>query len=831
MTFFSAGAYRYSYTFSNTPISEAIVRISKDHPEVNISFIYKELDHYRTSVRIHTDDPYEALRSVTGVSPVSVIRKDNSYYIEALQHGNYKIHGRIIDGEAEPMVAGVVYIISPDSSRPITYGITDYNGEFSIPCDSKDVTLKISYLGYDDFSMQVPASGNCGIITLSESPVKLQEVVVKGDLPATRLSGNSMITSVANTVLEHAGTANDVLIYVPMVLGRDGKFEVFGKGTPVIYVNGREIRDVTELEQINSADIKDVEVITNPGAKYDASVNSVIRIRTKRPQGEGFSGLLRTTLWEQKYFTNVNQANFKYRTGGLEVFANFGEANAKFQSNMYSVAYSDRLWEEKITQTGYGNVTDFFGKVGFSYLFNENHSIGAYYTNGFRFDKMHHTHVTDMSVEEKVYDTASGIRTADNKTFPRHFANLYYNGKVRDLGIDFNTDYLFNKSRFPVTVDEDENSVITSLGVSRSRMFAEKLVLSYPVLKGGIEAGEEFVSSRFSSDYKTDAGVINDADTRVDEKNIAGFMELRQTFGPLGIGAGIRYEHVKFDYLENGQRNEDQSKIYNNFFPSLFMSSSVGKVQLSLSYSGKTQRPNYRDLDGTVDYINRFTLQGGNPYLKPEKTHTVELMGAWRRFFAQLSYTLKKDAIITVSQPYGEDSEIKLMTTDNFPEINSIRAFVGSNFKVGIWEPRVNLGITKQWFDIDTWKGRRHLNNPQGMVQWQNAIHLPYDIWLNVDMTWESAGNERNMYREHSSYMNAKLYKAFLNNSLSISVEANDIFNTRNYGVTVISRDITRYEYCTDLSRSFFLTLQYTFNFSRDRYKGKGAGVNEKNRF
>ncbi|MDE6804047.1 MAG: hypothetical protein K2J29_05405, partial [Muribaculaceae bacterium] len=109
MTFFSAGAYRYSYTFSNTPISEAIVRISKDHPEVNISFIYKELDHYRTSVRIHTDDPYEALRSVTGISPVSVIRKDNSYYIEALQHGNYKIHGRIIDGEAEPMVAGVVY--------------------------------------------------------------------------------------------------------------------------------------------------------------------------------------------------------------------------------------------------------------------------------------------------------------------------------------------------------------------------------------------------------------------------------------------------------------------------------------------------------------------------------------------------------------------------------------------------------------------------------------------------------------------------------------------------------------------------------------------------
>lgn len=94
------------------------------------------------------------------------------------------------------------------------------------------------------------------------------------------------------------------------------------------------------------------------------------------------------------------------------------------------------------------------------------------------------------------------------------------------------------------------------------------------------------------------------------------------------------------------------------------------------------------------------------------------------------------------------------------------------------------------------------------MVQWQNAIHLPYDIWLNVDMAWESAGNDRNMYRKSCSYMNAKLYKTFFNNSFSVTVEANDIFNKRNYGVTTFSRDITRYVCVTDLSRSFYLTLQ-----------------------
>ncbi len=73
MTYISASAYKYSYSFNNTPISEAIVRISKEHPDINISFIYKELDNYRTSARIHTDDAYEALRKTIGFNPISII--------------------------------------------------------------------------------------------------------------------------------------------------------------------------------------------------------------------------------------------------------------------------------------------------------------------------------------------------------------------------------------------------------------------------------------------------------------------------------------------------------------------------------------------------------------------------------------------------------------------------------------------------------------------------------------------------------------------------------------------------------------------------------------
>ncbi len=745
------------------------------------------------------------------------------------------LKGVVVDENKTPIDFVNVVLLKADSTY-LAGTVTDKDGTFifSGNWDSPKF-VKISSIGYSSQTLDIPQTGDLGIIVLDIESTMLGEVVVKSNRPVTAIKGDALVTNVAGTQLEHAGTAEDVLVQVPMVVGRDGSFEVFGKGSPAIYINGRLVRDSNELMQISSADIKNVEVVTNPGARYDASVNSVIRITTKRPQGDGFSSLLRSVLRENKYFSNVNQANFKYRTGGLEVFANFGGAIAKFQSNQYGISISSLSWKEEITQKGHGNVKDFFGKAGFSYMFNEKHSIGAYYSNGITSDKMHHSHATELSANGELLDVATSLRSGDTKKLPRHYANIYYNGKVGELGIDLNTDYLWNKSRSNITVDgisvTDGNSLINSLGTSRGRMFAEKLVLSYPVWKGTIEAGEEFVSSRFSSDYMTDAEIIDDANTHVDENNIAGFLDFRQTFGRFSFGAGLRYEHVNFDYLENGQKKDDQSKTYNNLFPSFFMSTTVDKVQLSINYTGKTKRPNYGELDGAIDYINRYTLQGGNPYLKPEKIHTVELTGAWRRFFAQLSYTYKKDPIISTTKPYGESGEVKLMTLDNFPEIHSIRAFIGTSFNVGIWEPRVNLGITKQWFTIDTWKGRKHLNNPQGMVQWQNAIHLPYDIWLNVDMAWESASNDRNMYRKSCSYLNAKLYKAFLNNSFSISAEANDLFNKRNYGVTTFSKDITRYVCVTDLSRSFYLTLQYTFNSSRDRYKGRGAGINEKSRF
>ncbi|MBD5358240.1 MAG: TonB-dependent receptor [Bacteroides sp.] len=748
-----------------------------------------------------------------------------------------EVTGKIVDDNNSPLDFVNVVLLKADSTY-ITGTVTDDKGMFRFEnTQGSPKYIKVSSSGYADKKLSIPTSGNFGVITLDPITVMLGEVVVKSNRPVTAIKGDALVTNVAGSQLEHAGTANDVLTQVPMVLGRDGNFQVFGKGSPAIYVNGREIRDLSELSQINSADIKNVEVITNPGAKYDASVKSVIRIRTKRPRGEGFSGNIRVQGAWQKYFRNVDWANFKFRSGGLDVFCNMGLIKGKFYSDGYEemLTNSSMLWKESISHHNIMHSTEFFGKFGVSYLFNDNHSIGASYSNGFIKWKTSDTVLTTITADETLYDKLNLCQESKINTLPKHYVNIYYSGNVGGLGIDFNMDYLWRKISNTDFSDEKseyhENSFINSVGCNRGRMFAEKLVLSYPVWKGEIEVGEEYTASRFTSDYMTDASIIGNADTRVDENNMAGFIDISQSFGKIDANLGLRYERVKFSYFEDGQKNDEQSKVYNNLFPSFTISTMIKNVQLAFNYTHKTQRPSYTDLDGTIDYINRFTLESGNPYLKPEKIHSIELTGAWKQFFGQISYSYKKDPIMNTTRSYGNEGEIKLMTMENFPKIQNLQVFIGSQFQVGIWQPKANVGIIQQWLSIDYAEGRKNLDNPIGLVQFQNAIHIPGDIWLNIDMQWMSAGNEKNTYQKASSFLNAKLYKSFFNNKLGVTFEVTDIFNKGNRDITLLNRDVTIDRSQTTNNRTFMLTLQYSFNISRDRYKGQGAGANEMNRF
>ena len=749
-----------------------------------------------------------------------------------------EITGKIV-GENDAPLDYVNVVLYRDSTY-VTGTVTDSAGIFAVNTEANgNLTARISFVGYETISMPVPSTGNLGVIRLAPSVKELGEVVVKATHPSTTMKGNALITNIEGSSLAIAGTANDVLARVPMVVDNGGTLEVFGKGTPEIYINGRKVNDRQELSQLNSQDMKNVSVITNPGAAYAANVKSVILIRTKPPKGDGFSGTIRTDNVFQLYFRTGNSIDLKYRTRGLEIFANYGwwyGHNRDDRSNEMTTTTAKGTYNQSFRTIGKQSYNDMTGKIGFSYMFNDRHSIGAYYQNSWN-----HHHIIG-AIPSEIWQDGTLIERynsdVDNKStaLPRHYANLYYNGRIGRFSVDFNADYLWYKNREISLSDElsetgDDRNVSTE-STDHNRMFAEKLVVSHPLWKGQIQVGEEYTNTRTANLFSANIPEVPDADNRVDESNIAAFVQIAQQFGCFNVGVGLRYEHVKFDYYEMGQLRDGQSKTYNNLFPSLNVATQIGKVRMGLNYSGKTVRPGYGQLDGAVSYINRLTFETGNPYLKPTKMQTVEYMAQWRQFFAQVSYTYFKDGVYHITEPYGTEGEATIIRMANLDHRHYFQVFVGGQFKVGVWQPRVNAGVMKQWLTLPVDGKPMKMNTPGFMFQWQNAVHLPFDIWLNVDAQLMTRSWDNNMKLFNTPwYVNAKIYKGFFNNAFSVTLEAKDLFNTSQNDAMMYNDAVKIVQKNFSPGRSVMLTLQYRFNTTRDRYRGTGAGNSEKSRF
>lgn len=749
-----------------------------------------------------------------------------------------EISGKVVGEDNAPL--DYVNVVLYRDSNYITGTVTDHAGMFCISTDvAGNLVAKVSFVGYETAEVSVSASGEMGTIKLAPAKVELGEVTVRATRPSTTMKGNALVTNVEGSPLAIAGTANDVLARVPMVVDNGGTLEVFGKGTPAIYINGRKVNDLQELSQLNSNDIKNVSVICNPGASYAANVKSVIIIRTKPPKGDGLSGTVRTDNGFQHYFRTGNSIDLKYRTGGLELFANYGwwfGDNRNDRLNDMTTTTPAGRYNQSIRTIWRENYNDMSGKVGFSFMFNEKHSIGAYYQNSWN---RHHTTGTipsEVWLNGALPDRYNSDVNNRSTALPRHNANLYYNGTVGKFNIDFNADYLWYKSRELSLSDElsatGEDRKVNTTSMNRNRMFAEKLVVSHALCQGQIRFGEEYTNTRTTNLFTANIAEVQDADNRVDESNIAAFVEFGRQFGRFNVGVGLRYEHVKFDYYEMGEHRDGQSKTYNNLFPTLNVSTQIGNVRMGLNYSSKTVRPGYGQLDGAVSYINRLTYETGNPYLKPTKMQTFEYMAQWRRFFAQVSYTYFKDGVYHITEPYGADGEATIIRTANLDHRHYIQAFAGAQFQVGVWQARVNAGLMKQWLTLRVDGTPMKMNTPGVLFQWQNAIHLPFDIWLNVDAQLMTHMWENNMKVSNTPwYVNAKIYKGFLGNTLSVTLEAKDLFNTSGTNAMMYNDSVKLVQNNFTPGRSVMLTLEYRFNTTRDRYRGTGAGNSEKSRF
>lgn len=246
-------------------------------------------------------------------------------------------------------------------------------------------------------------------------------------------------------------------------------------------------------------------------------------------------------------------------------------------------------------------------------------------------------------------------------------------------------------------------------------------------------------------------------------------------------------------------------------------------VHTRLSYTAKTQRPAYSELSNNVTYVDRFTMQRGNPLLKPCTVHDVSLTGMWRFVQLLVSYRQWRKEIFYRADPTDNGNSV-MMTYINHHNRPSLNVSLSVSPVVGVWHPNLNVSVTKQWLTIDGIK----FNKPRSVIRFGNTFDLPAGFPVGADGIFTGKGNYQNLYQfKNYGIVNVSVRKSFMKDALSLELRGSDIFHgSRNYWQTYFGSIIWNQANEWD-TREFSVTLRYKFNTTKSKYKGTGAANDE----
>lgn len=744
--------------------------------------------------------------------------------------------GNVKDDSGNPLEFVNVTLQNRNDSTLIDGAVTDAEGKFSVSGDGNSVFLKVSAMGFEDRIIDNP-DANIGDIFLASASYMLGEVVVKGTRPMAKLKGDGVQIPVSGTYLANTGTALEVLGKMPFVTKNGSAIEVLGKGTPLIYVNGRQVRDMSELDQLASTQIKNVDVITNPGARYASTVNSVIRITTVAPVGEGFSFNDRTTVGYKHYAYLFEQVNFNWRKKGFDLFGMLNYENYRERpgfSNTTLQYLKSVIVKQNSSGRDFAKYPVYQGKIGLNYNVSS-HSLGFYYDFSFRPSTSKGNSLTDRYINNEFSETLENLSDISRHN-RQHLLSAYYSGEIGKWHLSANFDAMWqindrhNAETEISTINQERD--FATLNDVRNRLLAGNISASFPAWKGDIRFGTEITNIHRTDKYSGNTDFIRDNDIKINETTTALFADTEQTFGVVTASAGLRWEYTDSRYWQFGRLSDDQSRRYHNISPSASLSFPIGKVNTRLSYMRKTSRPAFEQLSSAIKYIDRYTYESGNPDLKPIYRDYVSASASWKDLVIELEYYSTKNYFMWQTSEYPGNSDVTLLTMVNMPRFNSYGAYLNwSPTFFGCWHPSLMAGVQGQDFKITHAGKMMKLNRPLGTFRFDNAIHLPWDIWLNVDFSARTSGNGDNYYLKPYWQCNLGLYKSFANDRWSVKLQLNDVFDTWR-------QDIISYDALSSISakkiydtRDLSVTIRYNFNSARSRYKGRGAGNTDKNRF
>lgn len=793
----------------------------------------------------------------------------------------FSITGNVIDSDTQKPLEYATIVLKSLSNGSITGGITDEKGHFKIKASKGIYQIKIHFFSYEDYQIEnfnLNSDKNIGTVSLRINISELDEVQVISQRSSVEMHLDRKIYNVGTDMTIKGGSVSDVLDNVPSVtVDSEGKVSLRGNENVRILINGKPSAlsgvDDEALRQLPAETIERVEVISNPSSRYEAEGTAgIINIILKKGSTQGFIGSATTSIgypenyggafninWHKKNWTFFNNTSYQYR--------NSPGKNTINQQNFDNTGNTANFQDEFRNINRLRKGINF--NLGAEYRFGNNTSV----TNSIVLDNRRGFNETDTYFYN--FD-------ANKLLISERYRRNYETDNDSRFQYSFNFEHRFHKKGHKITADyqystseEKEDAIIreriisTNTNVDTEQTISDEsekkhlIQLDYVLPFGENEKTQLEIGYRGAFD-QTEIDftmgtldllgnlIINNhfSNEFVFNQNIHAFYTQYGTkIGKWNFMGGIRMEHTNITSLLK-TNNENYSKKYTNFFPSLYLGYEFDQSkQISVSYSRRLHRPRSRFINPFVSRTSNTNLFSGNPNIDPTYTNVYEIafLKRWEQFSINTSayYNHSTQVFEFISIETGDFVNINNPSSPS--SILSVPVMLRTPINLSN-EQRTGIELTTTYTPWQNWRFMWNLNifhlttdgtysytNYIGTTISQNfnaksttwftrlstKIPLPFKIDLQTNITYEGPRKTAQSNRKGIFATNLAISKEILKGKGNISFNVNDLFNSRIMKNDTWTNTVFAHNEMQWRRRQMMLNFTYRFGNTSEKQTNK----------
>ena len=743
-----------------------------------------------------------------------------------------------------PAIGASIALLLPDSSLVIQSS-TDKNGNFEVKALPGSYIVSVALPGfktsYNNLILKTGTSQQPLNILLTRNIQRLDEVIVKGAKPYIERKPGKIILNLGSSLSVPGNNAFDVLINAPGVQAdQNDNLALNGRIGVAVAFDGKQVNlsaeEIANLLRNTQADgISQIELISNPGARYDAAGSSgLINIRFKKEESAGVNGSLNTGFGYGESYKFNSGLSLNSRSKTINVFGNYNYGNNERPERIFL----DRNvnLNNSITNFNIHNKDNKFRethnfKTGLDYFISSKHTLGLMLTgfsNAMRSVESNSSLISNNGMPDSTIYTSSD----ENRSVQNFAYNINYKAllgkKGKEFSVDFDyldynrnsaekLDYTYlNRRNIPYRDKEYfRNSSPSAISVYSVNMNYSQPLSKTAKFDSGIKTSQVnsnntrdfdqlinydwrddlFRSSMFSFNEQIHAAFINFSD-KIKNTNVEIGLRVEQT---VSKGTAINQSALKRNYI--------------NFFPSFQLSQKLNeKNNLDLSYSRRIGRPGYEDLNPFYFFLDQYTYREGNPFLKPEYTNSLELSHSFKeRFTTTLRYSYIKDVALNVSEQ-DDISKISKSVRRNLDNQQNFGIEINTPLKITKWWlAQITAQGYYQQFSSELLGSQLKNSKPYFLTNIRQNFTLKNQVTAEITANYESSSAYGIFVFEPIYVIDAAIAKTLFNSKSILRLSVSDILDTNSYRFYTQFNNLDYYSKEKVESRVALLSFSYKF--------------------